>query len=391
MDIVSTKNLKAILQAWAQGSRRILLEGGTSSSKTYSALQALILIARKATKPLQISVVSESLPHLKRGCIRDLFNILGESPDTYPGWSKTESTLTIGPVKVEFFGADQADKVRGPRRDILFINEGNNVPWETAQGLDIRTSTFTIVDWNPTSEFWAHEFWKGQPGNDYCHSTYLDAKEVLPEQVVADIESYRDTDPNWWNIYGLGLLGKVTGLVYPFFDLIDKLPDGGDTFYGLDWGYAHDPSVLVRSKIMGWNLYSEELLYEPFLTNDDIAARFDQLQIKRNYDEIWADPDEPKSIEEIHRYGFNIKPSPKVKGIEEYGHQKVREFKQFWTKSSVNCIKEQRNFMYVKDKDGVLTNKTTHTWSHGMRARAYGVTGKLDTLGGGGVVITRHR
>jgi phage terminase large subunit len=277
---------------------------------------------------------------------------------------------------VEFFGADQADKVRGPRRDILFINEGNNVPWETAQGLDIRTSTFTIVDWNPTGQFWAHEQWLDKEGTHYVHSTYLDALDVLPSQVVTDIESYRDSDPNWWNIYGLGLIGKVEGLVYPFFEQIDKLPDGGEEFYGLDFGYLRDPSALIRCKALGWNLYCEELFYEPLLDNDQIASKFDQLGIRKSFDEIWADPDEPKSIEEIHQRGFNIKPAQRVRGIEEWGHQRVRQYRQYWTKSSVNCIKEQRNFRYIKDKDGHLTDKTTHQWSHGMRARAYGVTGK---------------
>ena len=168
-----------------------------------------------------ISIVSESLPHLKRGAIRDLFRVLDESADNNPRYNKTEQTYNFGNSVIEFFGADEADKVRGPRRDILFINEGNNVPWETARGLDIRTRLFTIVDWNPVSEFWAHEYWVNDPVSAYVHSTYLDAIDVLPAEVVTNIESYKDKDPNWWAIYGLGKLGKVEGLVYPFFEQVD--------------------------------------------------------------------------------------------------------------------------------------------------------------------------
>ena len=179
INIRTTKVLMAILQARKDGKRRILLEGGTSSSKTYSALDFIILAAKDTPRPIMLSVVSESVPHIKRGCIRDFFNILQESQDNNPFWSKTELTYRRPgwPGVIEFFGADDEGKVRGPRREILFINEGNNIPWETARGLDIRTSVFTIVDWNPVSEFWAHEFWLDDPANAYDHSTYLDARE----------------------------------------------------------------------------------------------------------------------------------------------------------------------------------------------------------------------
>jgi len=365
-------------EAWLDSTkRRVLDEGGTASSKTWSILQLLVLIAQNAKSPLLISVVSESLPHLKRGAIRDFFRILDESQDNNPRYNKTEHFYNFGKGRIEFFGADEADKIRGPRRDILFINEGNNVPWETARGLDVRTSKFTFVDWNPVSEFWAHEYWVGQPENAYVHSTYLDAMAVLPKEVIANIESNKDKDPNWWNIYGLGKLGKVEGLVYPFFEQVDQTPSGRE-FYGLDFGYSNDPTVLVKCVIRDDGLYCEELIYEAGMTNDMIAYRMDELGVRRNYDEIFADSAEPKSIEEIYRYGFNIKGAPKGPGSVEYGHQKVRQYKQFWVKDSVNCIKEQRNFRYVEDKNGKFTDKTTHTFSHGMDARRYGVMGLFE-------------
>jgi len=380
----TTKIFKEILQAWVGFKRRILLEGGTAASKTFSALQALILIAGEAIEPLLISVVSESLPHLKRGAIRDFFSILGESPDNNPYWSKTEFTYKRPDWKgvIEFFGADDDSKVRGPRRDILFMNEGNNIPWETARGLDIRTSRFTMVDWNPVSEFWAHEYWKDEPENAFSHSTYLDAREVLPAQVVADIESYRDKDPNWWNIYGLGLLGKIEGLVHPYFEQVDKLPEG-DMFYGLDYGFSQDPTVLVKNVVIGEDLYSQEMFYDDSgLTNDDIARKMSLCGVKAN-ELVWADRDEPKSAEELSRLGFNVQAIDKAYANPAFGIKKVNSYKQHWTKDSLNCIKEQRNFRYIKDRQtGDFTDKTTHRWSHGMSARRFALSPHIDRVGG---------
>ena len=334
----------------------------------------LILIARSAKSPFLTSVVSESLPHLKRGCIRDFLNILGDSY-VDEQWNRTDKIYTFGKGVIEFFSADEPDKLRGGRRKILFINEANNVSYEAFKELDIRTERFTFLDWNPVSEFWAHENLLNNSENAYIHSTYQDAIAVLPAEVIANIESNQETDPNWWNIYGLGLLGKVTGLVYPFFDQVDALPEKGELFYGLDFGYSNDPTSLVKNVICGKELYSQELIYETGLTNQAIAQRMLDLDIKTNHAEIFADSAEPKSIQEIYEFGFNIKPCPKGADSVEYGHQKVRQFKQFWTKDSLRCIKEQRNFRYIQDKNGKYTEKTTHNFSHGMDARRYGVIG----------------
>lgn len=380
MKITATRIYEDNAQAWLSGKRRALNEGGTYSSKTWSILQLLILIAQHTKRRILISVVSESLPHLKRGAIRDFFRILDESQDNNPRYNKTEHTYTFGDGIIEFFGADEADKVRGPRRDILFINEGNNIPWETARGLDIRTAKFTFVDWNPVSEFWAHEHWIGQPENAYIHSTYQDALDVLPQEVIANIESNKDKDPNWWNVYGLGLIGKVEGLVYPYFGQVDSLPTQGNLVYGLDFGFSGDPAVLIRNKVFPDEIYSEELFYERGLTNQDIAALMVELGVTKHSDEIWADSAEPKSIQEIYEQGFNIKGAPKGPGSVEYRHQKVRQYKHYWTKNSTNCIKEQRNFRYILDKNGKLTEKTTHIWSHGMDSRDYAVVGMFEPV-----------
>jgi phage terminase large subunit len=370
------------------GKRRAINQGGTSSSKTYSILQCLIWIA--LTFPSKtISVVSETFPHLQKGAIRDFKNILGTNFDE-SSWHSTNSVYTFpsGSI-IEFFSVDDSRKARGPRRDVLFLNEVNNIGYEAYDQLDMRTNEFTFGDYNPVGEFFIHE--KGildDPQNVYIHSTYLDAKEYLPATVVENIESHKDKDPNWWRVYGLGEVGNVEGLVHPYFSLIDSFPVGFDTFYGLDFGFSSDPAALVKCCIINGHLICDELIYEKGLTNDAIARRMDQLGIVKGYDEIWADSAEPKSIMEIHRYGFNIKPVFKAPDSVVTGIQKVNQFKQVWTKRSLNGIKEQRNYRYITDKDGRITNKPIDDFNHLQDARRYacmmktmGQKGKLLHLG----------
>jgi len=358
----------------------ILLEGGTYSSKTYSALQALIVIAQESPEPLDINILSESVPHLKGGCIKDFFNILKEIPENNRFYNMTDRIYRRPEWKgyFTFLSADN-QKALGMRRDILFINEGDTLTWEVAKELISRTNVFIIIDWNPRSQFWAHDYYREDPDWAYDHSTYLDALDVIPPGKREDIENLGRKDPNYHNIYELGLLGKIEGLVYPHFEQVDSLPMG-EVFYGLDFGYSSDPTVLVKNVMLGDKLYSREMFYDyTALTNDQIARKLSLAGVRN--EPIYPDPDEPKSAEEIRKLGFNVVEAVKGKGSVEYGIQKVNQFYQHWTKDSLNCIKEQKNFSYIKDKTtGQFTDKTTHTWSHGMDARRYAVA--THKLGG---------
>jgi len=373
INIRATGVYEAILEAWNDGKRGILLEGGTYSSKTYSTLEALIVIARGAPRAIDINVMSETLPHLKGGCIRDFFRILDERSETNPYYNKTDHIYRRPGWQgtVSFLSADN-EKALGMRRDILFINEGDTITWEVARELITRTEIFVIVDWNPRSEFWAHEYYKNDPRWEYNHSTYLDALDVLPPDKREEIESMKDKDPNWWNIYGLGLTGKIEGLVYPSFEQVDELPLGA-YFYGLDYGFTSDPTVLVKNVIEGDKLYSKQMFYDRTgLTNDQIARRMVLCGVVR--EPVFPDPDEPKSAEELRRLGINAQEAVKGKGSVAFGIQRVNQFYQHWTKDSVECIKDQRNYSYIKDRrTGEYTDRTTHQWSHGMDARRYGV------------------
>jgi phage terminase large subunit len=378
MNLTTTRIFEELAQAWRNKKRHIWVCGGTASSKTFSILQLLIMIAQNAKSPLLVSIVSESMPHIKRGCLRDFINIMGPTLDSSK-FNKTDFIYTFpSKAKIEFFSADQPDKLRGARRDILFVNEVNNISYDAFRELDSRTRLCSIADWNPTSDFWYHEYNLGDdPDSYYIHATYRDALNVVPPEVIKNLLAMGARDPNWANVYLEGQPGKIKDLVYPSFTQVDSLPKG-DAFYGLDFGFTIDPTALVKCVILKDELYAKELLYATNLTNSDIAHRMEEAGIRKHYDEIFADSAEPKSIEEIYRYGFNIKGCEKGPGSVEYGHQKIRQFKLFVTKDSLNLIKELRNFRYRPDKDGKLTDKTTHEFSHLLDAVRYAVLGKLD-------------
>lgn len=387
---VFTKNF----EAFRMGYKIIVNQGGTSSSKTYSIIQLLCLMSVSCAMGL-ISCVSESMPHLKRGVIRDLYSVLGDQfqDDCF---NKSDHIYDFKEKKsqIEFFSADQADKLRGGRRNHLYINECNNITKDSFDELDVRTSGTTWLDFNPCSMFWVHELLQSYGINDFTktcfpenhrdicfiHSTYLDAKDVLPVATVQKIEQRKTRDPNWWNVYGLGLVGNIEGLVHPVFSICDAMPKGGMSFFGMDFGFTNDPTALIYNKIIGNNLYSDMLIYQTGLTNQDISKLMQHVGLRKHYDEIFADCAEPKSIEEIRRDGWNIKPSPKGEDSVRTGIQLVNQFNQFWTKRSVDAIKEMRNYQYIRDKDGRLTNKPTDGFDHAIQARQYGVVGKIRSM-----------
>ncbi len=377
----ATKLLGQIEQAWLTGKRRVWMEGGTWASKTWSAMQFLKLVAEKNPEPLHITVSSETVPHLKRGAMLDFRNIMGG--DFHEScWNKTDFIYrwpTTG-SRVEFVSADTPSKFTGGRRDILFANEVNHFNKDTFRQADMRTRLFTIADWNPESAYWFHEEYldkegKLLDGNDVYLSqlTFMDSPEIISRQKQAEIEGWQAKDPNWWRVYGLGLVGKIEGLVYPHFEQVDELPLGA-IFYGLDFGSLADPTVLTAHVMVGDKLYSKELFYEydAEMTNNKISMKMQLLKVSRTAP-IYPDPDEPKSMTELRQMGWNIGETVKGKGSVEFGTKAVNNLFQHWTKDSLNCIKEQRNFRYVLDRNGNLTDNTTHRWSHGLDSRRYAV------------------
>lgn len=361
--------------------------GGTRSGKTYSALQFFFLLVASDTKPTINSVVSETFPHLKRGAIRDFKQLLGED-FREDWWSRSDNAYTFpSGATIEFFSADSPAKVHGPARDRLFINEAQNIPYEIARQLFVRTKELILIDYNPTRSFWVNELIEPSPECITIHSTYLDncnrrtGRSMLTEAQVREIESNR-RDANWWRVYGEGLVGQKMGLIYPDFEQVDELPlgEGLVECYGLDFGYTNDPTALVRvlADTRRRVLWVDEMLYRTHMLNRDIVAFLRSVGVRQGV-EIFADCAEPKSIDEIHFAGYNCKPCYKGRALVEQ-----LQFLQGWelkvTKRSVNLIKELRNYTWAEDKDGRVLNVPIDLWNHALDALRYAVFTKHGTF-----------
>lgn len=349
--------------------------GGTSASKTISILLILIDKAQAAAnddKQLLISVVSESLPHLKRGVMRDFINIM-ESHKYFKeaSWNRTDFIYSFGPnVRMEFFGVDTPDKVRGPRRDILFMNEANNCPFESFEQLEVRTKGEIWLDWNPTNEFWFYTeiLPYREEDLDFITLTYKD-NESLDPAIVKSIEA-RKHNTAWWNVYGLGQLGEVEGKIYKDWKIIDEIPhEARLERYGLDFGYANDPAALVAIYYYNGGYIVDELLFRTHMSNRQIADYIMNSATPNAL--VIADSAEPKSVAEMQEYGVNIIGAQKGPGSVNQGIGWVQDQRMSVTKRSTNVIKAYRNYMWKTDRDGKIITIPDHSFSDSMDATRY--------------------
>lgn len=345
--------------------------GGTSASKTISILIWLIDYAQSTEGEL-ISVVSESFPHLKRGAMRDFLNIM-QSHNYFvdDNWNKTDYTYTFETgSKIEFFSADQPGKVRGPRRDVLFINEANNIPYEAYDQLEVRTKKIIFLDWNPTNEFWFYENVKDRGDVEFITLTYKD-NEALDKEIVKTIEARRG-NKNWWRVYGEGKLGEVEGKIYTDWQIIDEIPhEARLERRGLDFGYSNDPAALVDIYFYNGGYILDEQFYRKGMLNKQIADFINNLPQPQTL--VVADSAEPKSIDEIKMYGVPVIPAKKGKDSIRQGINYVQSKRISITKRSLNVIKEYRNYLWMTDKDGRIINQPEGGMDHSMDAIRYGM------------------
>lgn len=353
-----------------------IIQGGSSAGKTIAILIILIDIAQRR-EGITISVVSETVPHLKRGAIRDFLSIMEAQNDfKEERWNRTDFIYTFETgSKMEFFSADSPDKVRGPRRDILFINEANNISYETYTQLAIRTNETIYLDYNPVAEFWAHTE-LAKVDHDFLIVTYKD-NEALPQAIVDEIES-RKGQANFWRVFGEGLVGHAEGLIYPNWKQIDQIPPQArlERFW-LDYGYSVDPTA--AGAIYKWNdaWILDEFCYQKGLLNNQIADIFKNQDIVVP---IAADSAEPKSNAELTTYGLTVLPARKGKDSINNGIQLVQRQNIFVTKRSLNILKEQRNYQWLTDKkDGTLEQVPSPIFNHHMDGIRYGFETLLDS------------
>jgi len=346
-----------------------IIQGGTSASKTISILLYLIAYAQTDKIKTLTSVVSESIPHLKRGAIRDFKNILQlHGYWKEDKWNATDSIYTFETgSQMEFFSTDNADKLRGARRDRLFMNEANNNTFDAFEQLEVRTKEFIMLDYNPTNEFWVQQELLGKRDDlDFIILTYKDNEALSPE-IIASIEQRRNRK-GWWQVYGEGQLGEVEGKIYKDWQIIDEIPHEAKLErYGLDYGYSNDPTAIVAVYKYNGGFIWDEITYQKGLSNKQIA------DILSNLPEALVIPDssEPKSNDELMAYGINILPAQKGQGSVNQGIQVVQSQRVSVTKRSVNIIKEYRNYLWITDKNGKILNTAEDGFNHCMDAGRY--------------------
>lgn len=344
------------------------VQGGTSAGKTIAILLYLIALAQTDKEKTLTSIVSESIPHLKRGALRDFKKILQDHKYWKDSnWNATDSIYTFETgSQIEFFSTDNGDKLRGGRRDRCFMNEANNCTLDAFDQLEVRTSEFIILDWNPTNEYWFYTDIKNHRDDvDHIILTYLDNEALSPE-IVRSIEARRNRSA-WWKVYGEGQLGEVEGKIYTDWEEIEEIPHEARRIgRGLDFGYSNDPSACVDVYEYNGGYILDEVFYRKGMLNGEIATALKDEDII-----TVADSAEPKSIDEIKQYGITITAAEKGPGSVLQGISVVQEQRISYTSRSLNIQREYRNYLWERDKQGVILNKPEHGFNHAMDAVRY--------------------
>jgi len=379
---MQVKKTKAFYKLKDLQSRIRIVKGGTSASKTISILCLLIDYAIK-NEGKEISVVSESIPHLRRGALKDFLGILkglNRYKDNQFNKSTLKYTFTNGSY-IEFFSTDQPDKLRGARRTDLYINECNNVPFDAYTQLAVRTSGTIWLDYNPSNLFWVDKELINKEDTDYITLTYKD-NNALPESIVKEIEKAKEKAKtstywaNWWKVYGLGETGSLEGVCIPDWKEIDTIPDDARLLaYGMDFGYSVDPTTLIG--LYKWNdaYIFDEVLYKKGMLNRDISRFLQQQDIKEN---IVADSAEPKSIAELQGYGHSIYGVSKGRDSIVYGLNLINQNEIYITARSKNLKRELAGYVWAKDKEGNQLQKPTGEHPDCIDAARYVLTDQLE-------------
>ena len=359
MQVKKTKALDTLREL---NNRLRIVRGGTSAGKTICILTILIDYAIKNPNK-EISVVSESIPHLRRGALKDFLGILN-GLNRYKDSQFNKSTLkyifTNGSY-IEFFSTDQPDKLRGARRTDLFINECNNIPFDAYQQLAIRTSGTIWLDYNPTNLFWVDKELIGQPDTDFVTLTYKE-NDSLPDSIVKELLKAREKAKtstywsNWCRVYLDGEVGSLEGVCIPDWKEIDKIPDQSRILgYGMDFGYTDPTTIIALYK------YNDAYIFDEVFYKSNTVLRDVSLFLRHNNikDNIIADQAEPKSIETLRRDGHNIYPCTKGSDSVNFGINLINQNEIYVTSRSRNLKRELQGYVWAKDKNGDTLSKPT--------------------------------
>ena len=333
----------------------VVEQGGTRSGKTYNILLWIIFKYCSLNNNKVITICRKSFPSLRATVMRDFISILQEH-NCYSeiAHNKSNSEYSLFGNLVEFISLDQPQKIRGRKRDLLFVNEGNELYYEDMQQLLFRTQDRIILDFNPSDEFhWIYDKLITRDDCDFFKTTYLD-NPFIEESIIKEIELLKDTDEQYWQIYGLGERSASRSTIFQYVE-VNVIPDEAYLLsYGMDFGYSNDPTSLVSIYIWGNNMYVKEHLYRTQMTTNDIASFLRNEKLESN--PIYADSAEPRLIAELRRMGFNIFPSTKGKDSINAGIDLLKRYKLHVLKDSTNAIMEFRNYKWKEDKSGMLLN-----------------------------------
>ncbi len=376
MKIQTTVVYDKLEKAVAEGYTVISEQGGARSGKTYNTVLWLIFYLLQNPGTL-LSIVRKTLPALKGSAYRDFEdNMRSLALWNKKDYNKSEMIYRFpNGSEVEFFSTDNETKLRGRKRDILFVNEATEVSFLEWKQLKMRTTKLCIIDYNPsiTDDSWIVNLNK-EPGTYHFITTYND-NPFLEQVIIDEIESYRDTNNSLWRVYGLGVQAVIEGAVYPDYDIVDAIPVSARRRWGaMDFGYTNDPTAILEVAVDGKDLYIDEICYRTGMVSGDIASVCRQSLDRR---EIICESADPRLVEELHRAGIVIKPVTKYSGSVEAGISKAHEFRLHVTRRSANTIKEFKNYVYMQDKNGKWLNIPVDAFNHSMDAFRYVVMEKL--------------
>lgn len=333
-------------------------QGSTGSSKTYSIAQVLVTKAFEETGNT-FTILRKSLPDLKASAMRDFFSVLNlYGLYNEKSHNKTDNIYWLRGNRFEFIGLDQPTKVRSRRRQYLWMNEVNEFSLEDWRQLSMRTEKQIFLDYNPSEEYsWLYDEVLTRDDCELIISTFRD-NPFLNKDLVHEIESYRDKDPNYWRVYGLGQRGVSMTKIYPHWQYCDSMPEGGERIFGLDYGFNH-PTALVEVRLKDEAIYADEKIYQRFLNNAERIALMKQLVESGELtfeDYIYADSAEPEFIKEMQEAGFNVIGADKEQGSVHAGIDEIKKRAFYITKRSVNTIKEVKMYSW-KTKQGEVPEK----------------------------------